>query len=214
VHDTDSLERLSDEALVERCRAGDSPSFTELVRRYQNPIHRLTARIVGDADAEDFTQDVFLRVHRALPGFRQGSTFRTWIYRIARNLCLSELRKRGRRGDHLSLDDEGEESVHRLLPAGRPDLEEEIERRDFSAAIQRLVGRLPEGHRTALTLFYMNQARYEEISEVMGIPLGTVKTYIRRGRLRLRNMLLADSDLSGLVDAEACDPSTEGGSCT
>ncbi len=201
----------TDEELVERCREEDHEAFAEIVTRYQHRIHWLVRRMVGSLEGEDLTQEVFLRVYRAIPGFRSGSKFSTWIYKIAHNLCLSELRKRGRRGEHLSLEEEGDEKVHRLLPPSRTDLEEEIEQLDLSENIQALVEQLPARQRTALTLFYVNQARYEEIAEIMGIPLGTVKTYIHRAKLRLRELVLASTDLADLVAGPSGDAVSNGG---
>jgi len=205
------LAEHTDEELVDRCREEDHDAFAEIVKRYQHRIHWLVRRMVGSLEDEDLTQEVFLRVYRAIPGFRSGSKFSTWIYRIAHNLCLSELRKRRRRGEHMSIEEEGDEKIHRLLPESRSGLEEEIERLDLSENIQGLVEQLPSHHRTALTLFYVNQARYEEISEIMGIPLGTVKTYIHRAKLRLRELVLASPDLANLAGESAGDVVGGGG---
>ncbi len=196
---------------MDQCRSGSVEAFTELVERYKNRIHWVVKRMVGGPEDEDLTQEVFLRVYQAIPGFRSGSKFSTWIYKIAHNLCLTELRKRKRRGEHLSLEEEGDEKVHWMLRESRQGLEEEIERMDLSENIQALVEQLPVHHRTALTLFYANQARYEEIAEVMGIPLGTVKTYIHRAKLRIRELLLADSDLADFVGESTGDAVGNGG---
>ncbi|MFH1681036.1 MAG: sigma factor-like helix-turn-helix DNA-binding protein, partial [Candidatus Eisenbacteria bacterium] len=91
----------------------------------------------------------------------------------------------------LSWEEEGE-GVHRLLPGARSDLGEEIERADLAERVRELLDRLPAGHRTALTLFYLNQLKYEEIAVVMEVPLGTVKTLIHRGRMRLRGLIVAE----------------------
>jgi RNA polymerase sigma-70 factor (ECF subfamily) len=184
---------LTDEELVGLCRKGDQQAFTELVDRHKNRVCWLVRRMVGSPDDEDLTQEVFLRAYQAIPGFQARSTFKTWLLRIAHNLCLTELKKRGRRGEHLSIDEEGDEKLHSLLPPVRG-LEEEIERRDISLAVQNLVAELPLQYRTVLTLFYMQQASYEEIAETMGIPLGTVKTYMHRARLYLRDLILAETD--------------------
>jgi RNA polymerase sigma-70 factor (ECF subfamily) len=194
-----SLKALCDEDLVRLCRQDDHRAFTLLVDRYKHKIHWLVRRMVGSADVEDVTQEVFLRAYQAMPRFEGRSSFRTWLYKIAHNLCLTEISRRGRRGEHLSLEEEGEEKVHWMLPEGRKGLEDEIERRDFSESVWALVERLPSNYRTALTLFYIQQARYEEIAEIMDIPMGTVKTYIHRARLRLRDLILTESDLAGLV---------------
>jgi RNA polymerase sigma factor (sigma-70 family) len=113
---------------------------------------------------------------------------------------LSEIRKQRARGGQLSIEEEGEEKVSRLLPPSGGGLEEEIERRDLSENIKRLIKKLPENYRTVLTLFYLQQVKYEEIAEIMDIPLGTVKTYIHRARLRLRDLILAEQDVAGLAE--------------
>jgi RNA polymerase sigma-70 factor (ECF subfamily) len=149
--------------------------------------------MTGEADAEDLAQDIFIRVYRALPAFRGESSFRTWMYRIARNVCLSELRKRGTRAEHFSLEEEGEEKVHGLLSGSVEGLEEAMEREDLGRRVRELVMRLPEPYRSALTLHYFNQLKYEEIAGVLEVPLGTVKTLIHRGRLRLRALFLREA---------------------
>jgi RNA polymerase sigma-70 factor (ECF subfamily) len=195
----ESLARQSDETLVEECRKNNHKAFAELVDRYKHKVHWVIRRMIGSEHEEDLAQEVFLRVYEALPNFRKESKFSTWLYKIARNLCLLELRKRSRRGEHLSLEEEGEEKVRWLLRDSVDDLEQQIEKRDISESVRALTDRLPVHHRTALTLFYMNQASYEEIAEIMDVPLGTVKTYIHRARLRLRDLLLDEPDLSGLI---------------
>ena len=202
------LAGLSDDQLVERCRRHDHEAFAEIVERYKNRVHWLVIRTAGEAHAEDLTQEVFLRAYQAIEAFRGESSFRTWLYRIARNLCITHLRKMGTRGEHVSLDLDGEEAVHHLLPASASNLEDEIDRRDLSQAVRTLISRLPENYRTVLTLFYLEQVRYEEIAEIMSIPLGTVKTYIHRARLRLRDMILAEPEMVGLTgveDAATCE---------
>ena len=199
VRDRRPIRELSDEELVIRCQNDDHAAFTVLVDRYKDRIHWHVRRMVGGPDDEDLTQEVFIKVYRAIPGFRGGSTFRTWIHRIAHNHCLSELRRKGRRGEHLSIEEEGDEKLHCLLPDTRHGLEDEIEKRDLSQSIRTLMERLPPQYREVLTLFYLEQAKYEEIAEIMGIPLGTVKTHIHRARLRLRDLLLAEGDIAGLT---------------
>jgi RNA polymerase sigma-70 factor (ECF subfamily) len=193
-----SVRELSDEDLVELCQENDHQAFTEIVDRYKHKVHWLVRRMVGSPEDEDLTQEVFLRAYQAIAGFQSRSTFRTWLYRIAHNLCLTELKRRGRRGEHLSFDDEGEEKVHWMLPGSRQGLEDEIERQDMSEILRTLIEKLPTHYRTVLTLFYLQQVKYEEIAGIMGIPIGTVKTYLHRGRLRLRDLVLAETDLGGV----------------
>jgi RNA polymerase sigma-70 factor (ECF subfamily) len=205
------LSELADEELVARCRSHDHEAFAEIVDRYKHKVHWLVRRMVGSPEDEDLTQEVFLRAYEAIPGLRDAGTLRTWLYRIAHNLCLNEIKKRGRRGEHLSLEEEGEEKVHWMLPEARRGLEEDIERLDLSRCVRDLVEQLPLPYRTAVTLFYIQQARYEEISDIMGIPLGTVKTYLHRARLRLRNLVLADPGLADLKGGASGSPDADGG---
>lgn len=185
---------LADEHLVSRCRAGDQAAFTEIVRRYKDRVHWLVLRMVGGPDDEDITQEVFLRAYQAIPGLRAGATLRTWLFRIAHNLCVTELHKRGRRGEQVSLDDEGEEKLHHLLPQAATGFEEGIERQEFSDAVHRLVAKLPAHYREVLTLYYVEEVKYEEIAEIMGLPLGTVKTHLHRAKLKLRDLVMDEMD--------------------
>lgn len=205
------LASLSDEELAARCRRKDHAAFTEIVDRYKHRIHWLVRRMVGSRDDEDITQEVFIRAYEAIPRLRNTGTFRAWLYKIAHNLCLNELKKRGRRGEHISLEGEGEERVHWQLRAGREDLEAHIEKMDISESVRCLVGRLPVQYRTVLTLFYLHHVHYEEIAAILDIPLGTVKTHIHRARLRLRDLILAESDLAGLVGEARSDKPEHGG---
>jgi RNA polymerase sigma-70 factor (ECF subfamily) len=211
VHHRISLTDESDEELVRRCHDRDHKAFTVLVDRYKHKVHWLIRRMIGDTEVEDLTQEAFLRAYQALPYFKGRSTFRTWLYKIAHNLCVTELQRRGRRGEHLSLDEEGEERVSWLLHGASEDLEAKIERWDISRNVQALVDRLPGHYRTVLTLFYLQQAKYEEIAEIMAIPLGTVKTYIHRAKLRLRDMLLAQPEVAPSLREATGDEFSAGG---
>jgi RNA polymerase sigma-70 factor (ECF subfamily) len=205
-----SLAGLGDETLVERCQAGDHEAFTELVERYKHRVHWVVRRMIGGPDDEDLTQEVFLRAYQGLADFRYESKLSTWIYKIARNLCLSELRKRARQGEHVSME-EGEEKVHRLLPESGHGLEEQIEREDISRKVRALIERLPVHYKTVLTLYHLNHVSYEEIAEIMEVPLGTVKTYLHRARLRLRDLVLAESGLAELAGESGAEAARNGG---
>jgi RNA polymerase sigma-70 factor (ECF subfamily) len=194
------LDHLTDEELAGLCGKGNHEAFTILVDRYKHVVHWMVRRFVGGREDEDLTQDIFLRAYRALPGFRSDSTFKTWILKIARNRCLTELRRAGRRGEEISLDVEGEERIQRRSPPSGEDLEEMVASRDLSRRVRGLVDQLPLPHRTALTLFYVHRLRYEEIAEIMEIPLGTVKTHIHRARLRLRDLVLSSPELKRLAN--------------
>ena len=183
---------------MRRCLAGDRESFAPLVDRHKERVYWLILRIAGREEAEDLAQEAFLRAYRALPRFRGESLFSTWIYRIARNVALSYLRKRAGKGEALSLEEEGEEKIH-LLSASAGDPERVFEERDSAERVRALVEKMPEPYRTTITLYHLHQLRYEEIARVMETPLGTVKTNLHRARKRLREMVLRETDL---VDRE------------
>lgn len=188
-----SLVALDDEALAIRCLRGDEEVFAELVDRHQHGVCRFVARLIGARDSEDLAQEAFLRAYQALPRFRGEATFRTWLYRIARNLCFTELRKRGRRGESSPLADADDfAGDHPLLEDSAPELAEEIARADLSARVRERMGALPAPYREVLTLFYLDEMRYEEIAMILDVPIGTVKTWIHRARLRLRDTLVGE----------------------
>jgi len=109
---------------------------------------------------------------------RGDSSFRTWLYRIARNRCCSELRGRGRRIETVPLTADDEETMHPLLSDSPPDFADDIARKDVSARVTELVAALPLPYRQVLTLFYIDEMQYEEIAAVLDVPMGTVKTWL------------------------------------
>jgi len=155
--------------------------FERIVREFQDKIFRLAYSMLLDrAAAEETTQDVLLRVWKGLPGFRADSSLSTWIYSITRNACLTA---RGRSGIHtVSLDDpaplrEAERRVAAAWPtAPSPD----------AAA---LLERLPVKYRQVVALFYMQEKSYDEVASMLGLPVGTVKTYLFRARKSLAEEL-------------------------
>jgi RNA polymerase sigma-70 factor, ECF subfamily len=179
---------LSDEVLVERTLAGDMDAFERLVERHRAVVHRVAARIAGEADAEDVAQDAFLRAFHRLARFRGESPFRAWLLRIVHNAALDALARR--RSAPL---DEGEDESERPQPgAGRTPAEQlEIsERRDRLAAKLRL---MQPAHRAVLVLRDLEGLSYEEIAEVTDSPLGSVKGRLHRARRELIEILRANS---------------------
>ena len=151
-------------------------AFELLVPRYKNQVFRLCLSIVRERTlAEDVTQDVFIRIWRALPGFAGQAALSTWIYAIARNACISQLRKRR---VHLSLDEpdgwQQTEAPTTTMPAD-----------EAVTSVTRLLDRLPERYRQAVTLFYMEDKSYEQTAASLELPLGTVKALLHRARKRL-----------------------------
>ena len=173
----------SDAELVARARRGDETAFEQLVLRHQRYVFNLAYRVLGDyAEAEDVTQEAFVRVWRGLPNFREQARFTTWLYRIVYNLCLNRLP--GLRHQLLQV-----EPLDEVLPAPMPSPAEVVERQEQIAFLHARLNQLPEQYRLVLTLRYLQGLSYAEIAAVLGVPLGTVKTHIHRARRLLRERL-------------------------
>jgi RNA polymerase sigma-70 factor (ECF subfamily) len=153
-------------------------AFGLILPRYRDKVYRLVFSMLRDAaQAEDTTQDIFLRVWRALPGFAGQSALSTWIYAISKNACLSELRKRR---PQVSLD--GDEDEYRPEIAGLSTTDADD---SATASVTQLLDQLPERYRQAVVLFYMEDKSYEQTAQSLGLPLGTVKALLHRARKRL-----------------------------
>jgi RNA polymerase sigma-70 factor (ECF subfamily) len=178
--------------LVEAATRGDVESFNALVRLYEGRVYNLCYRMLGDAEsAADAAQDTFLSAYRNLRSFRGGS-LRSWLLRIATNTCYDTLRARKRR-PAVSLDaaDEDDQSSPLQLPDSSETPDEFALRRELAGAIQRGLDTLPEDQRAVLILSDIEGLSYEEIAQVTGANLGTVKSRLSRGRSRLREVLRA-----------------------
>ncbi len=134
-------------------------------------------------EAEEAVQDAFLKAYRSLDQFRGEAAFGTWFYRILYNICLSRLRRSA--PPTVDIDDAGAEA----LADDDPAVDEVVGRADMHELLADALERLPEHFRTALTLFYVQEMRYEEIAATMDVPLGSVKTYLFRGKQHLRRLL-------------------------
>lgn len=183
-----------DEALAAAAAAGDSEAFRELVRRYERPVFGLVVRLVRDrATAEDLAQEAFLRAFRALPSYDPGRKFASWLLRIAHNAAIDSLRRRGPKTISLGTplgDEDGPELE--VADLSRPDPEHEAAGRDLARQLEAGLRALRPEHRTALLLRFRDEMPYEEIATVMGIPLGTVKTFIHRARQELARAVARD----------------------
>lgn len=173
-----------DQKLVERVFNGDKHAFDLLVLRYQHRILGLIGRFIKDpVEVEDVCQEAFIKAYRALPGFRGDSAFYTWLYRIAINTAKNYMVARGRRPPTTDVDvDEAEflETQTALEDIGGP--EENLARDDLKRVIDQAIEDLPEDLRTAFTLREFGGLSYEEITDIMGCPVGTVRSRIFRAR--------------------------------
>ena len=183
---------VADSELVARAIAGREESFEELVRRYQRPIVAYVYRMVGDYDAAlDLTQEVFIRVYGSLARYRSEYKFSTWIYRIAHNAAIDHLRRcDNSRTEDLKLESEGGQTYEKPLASGAPSPEQESEREERRAEIEGVVLNLPPAYRELIVLRHAHDLSYDEIAEVTGLPLGTVKNRIFRAREAMRTLLV------------------------
>ncbi len=182
----DAHEEVTDEALVSRVKRGRTEAFSELVQRHQHTVYSLCLRYMKDpALAEDMAQESFIKGFRLLHGFRGDCRFSTWMYRVTSSVCLTELSRRGKRGE-VPLDD-----------APQPSRDAEAGESELAEIVRHCVTRLPERYATIVTMYYLQQLPYEEIAAAMKIPVGTLKTWMFRARKELR----------ALVDAQLGDNS-------
>jgi len=170
--------RGRDAALVARARGGDRHAFEALVRAHKDGVLNLARRIVGDADAaQDVAQEAFIKAYRELRRFRGRSTFATWLYRIAINEARVYLRSQRRRQAQWEQQTAGQ--------AGHPAANE---RDRPSHLLVELLQEVPEKHRVALALFYLQELSLREVAQAAGASEATVKSWLHRGRERLREL--------------------------
>jgi len=179
----------TDEELVARSIRGDADSFNELILRWERPIFALAYRTIGrEEDARDVCQETFLRAFRALPAFRGQSKFSSWLYRIALNLCRDWMR-RERRSPIVQAPDDVD--LMELAAAAEPSesIEELVGRKDLARAVERAMTLLSEEQRTAIVLKEYHGLTFQEIADLVGCPLSTVKTRLYQGLTVLRREL-------------------------
>jgi RNA polymerase sigma-70 factor (ECF subfamily) len=174
-----------DRELVERARTGDLAAFEELVERHRAVVYRVGARMVGPAEAEDISQDAFLRAFHRLPSFRGDAPFRAWLLRITQNAALNhQARRRPEPTDTVAtLLEDGEQRT----PADR------LEERERRERLEGKVRNLNPTHRAVLVLRDIEGLSYEEISQVTDMPLGSVKGRLHRARGELIELLRANT---------------------
>lgn len=182
-----------DAALMLRVKQGDAAAFTELVEKYKQPVINLIYRTLRDAtEAEDLAQNVFVQVYKSADRYRVAAKFSTWLFTIARNLCLNEIRRRSRHpadsldAVHPENEDQPLQQFEDRKTFAPPDslLQGELEQK-----IDEVLAELPENQRTALLLCRQEELSYEEMSEVLGCSLSATKSLIHRGRETLKEKL-------------------------
>lgn len=189
-------DKLSNYDLIAQCQVGLRPEksvFAELLRRYQPHVEKVLYHLAPDwSDRADLAQEVWIRVYRNIKRLQEPAKFRGWLSRIATNLFYDELRKRKRTTSPLSLDaprsvDDGEMDWE--IASDDPGPAEELITREFYDQLREAIADLPEVFRTTIVLREIEGMAYEEIAEITGVSLGTVKSRIARARQRLQNQL-------------------------
>jgi len=174
----------TDHELISRIRTGDQRAFAELIDRYKARIFHTTLRILGNReDAEEASQDTFVRAYRGLENFREDATFSTWIYRICVNTCLNLLESR-KRFKAQDIDNTPAEDLPYIESP-----ENNFEEADLQARVFSVMANLPAKYRTILVLYHIQHLAYQEIAAIMQMPMGSVKTHLFRARALLREQV-------------------------
>ena len=182
-------EKVTDETLIARFQQGDVQAFDVLVRRYKDQLLNFVFRFVGNRiDAEDIVQETFLRVFKNKHYYKEIAKFSTWVYTIAGNLAKTELRRRKRR-KVFSVSNFVNEERDFDIPDSNRNPEKEVDGSLKDDFIQKAIDKLPPKFKEVILLRDVQGFAYEEISQILGIPLGTVKSRVNRGRLKLQEDL-------------------------
>jgi RNA polymerase sigma-70 factor (ECF subfamily) len=187
-----NLPAATDQEVVTLARQGIETAYRELVRRYERPVFSLIFRMVRNRElAEDLSQETFIKVLNALDSYRPEYKFSSWVFKIANNAAIDHLRRREL--DTLSLEGSPHAETPQMVEAtalqigerGETQLEE-VENKELGGEIERAIAKLRPEYRTCILLRHVEGRAYEEIAEILNLPLGTVKTYIHRARNELR----------------------------
>lgn len=178
----------TDQEIIQRVIAGERKAYAELIDRHKDKAMTLAVRMLKNRqEAEEALQDAFVRAFRALPSFEWKSSFSTWLYRIVFNVCSSMLSKRGDR-TIVSFDDDERPSLQLSALDNEPDVA--IEQKELAEIIREEIAAMEAKYSAILTMFFLQEMSYEEMMEVTGLPLGTVKNRLFRARAHLRAALL------------------------
>ncbi|HJX86575.1 MAG TPA: sigma-70 family RNA polymerase sigma factor [Gemmatimonadales bacterium] len=184
--------RLTDQEVVLLARSGREAAYRELIRRYERPVFALLFRMVRDRElAEDLSQETFIKALNAIESYRPEFKFSSWIFKIANNAAIDHLRRREL--DTLSLDGsphaetpEAMQATALQIGARQESPLDTVEAKELGSEIEAAIGRLRPEYRSCILLRHVEGRAYEEIAEILDLPLGTVKTYIHRARNELR----------------------------
>lgn len=180
---------MDEKKLVELCKKGDRNAFNELVLKYQSQVMNMTCGMLSvREDAEDAAQEVFLKVYKNISAFNENSALSTWIYRITVNTCHDILRKRISRKT-VSIYSDNEDEPDMVIPDTSQTPEEAVQTAEIHRQLRTAISKLKEEYRLVITLFDLEGMSYDEISKIINVPVGTVKSRLSRARGQLRKNL-------------------------
>lgn len=185
---------LTDAELVKRAQQGNTSAFEELVRRYERKVYNIVYRMLGnEEDAKDALQDTFIRAYRFIKKFKGKSSFYTWLYRIATNVCLTRLKTRKTKEPSagVSLDEPilDESEIQREIPDYKESPEHLFHRQQIQQALQDAINELPSDYRSVVILRDLQGLSNKEVSKALNLSIAAVKSRLHRGRVFLRNRL-------------------------
>lgn len=188
------MRNISDFDVIESVKKGNSADFSILIDRYKNKAFSLLKRMLkNEFDAEEVLQDCFLKAYNSLSGFKQESKFSTWFYKIVYNTALTKLssKKRKIENEMSSVDDHFELEYKSNV--------NELDNREMSVILKKLISQLPENHAAVISMFYLDEMSCEEISEVMNISVSNVKVMLYRSRNSLKNIIIDNNLIEELL---------------
>lgn len=176
-----------EKALIAKCKNNDVNAFEKLISDYQKKVFNICYRYIGSyEDASELAQEVFIKVYKNISGFKEQSSLSTWIYKIAVTTCIDEIRRQ-KKHITVSIDDE-EKKIEIPDYQGNPC--EAVEKKEMKELVQAAIKDLNEDHREVIILRDMQGLSYEEISQILGVPIGTVKSRIKRARENIKEYLI------------------------
>ena len=184
-------DRAAEKALAERAAKGDVRAFTSIVERFQKPIYNLCYRYLGQTDAEDAAQETFVRAFVDKHRFDPNKPLLPWLMTIARRLCIDRLRKSKR--EPIS---DSETSV----PDFAPSAEESAISKQELYLVSKGLKDLPEGQREAVALYHLSGMSYEEVAQALEVPIGTVMTWLHRGRTKLKKLITSANERPRIIE--------------
>jgi len=192
------MKEQSEQTLIKRCKDGELQAFEELISKYETKVFNITFRILGDyTEAEDISQDILVKVFRSIKGFKEQSSFYTWLYRITVNECMDAVKKR-KKTVAYSIDspiETEDDVIKREIQDSGESVEEKVERKELRKYLADAMNLISHEHRMVIVLRDIQGFSYEEIAEIIKCPPGTVKSRINRARCELKDILMKNREL-------------------